>query len=69
VRSALLAAARRLAFMPGAGRVRRDLTDETVRFWPVFAWLLVYRYRARPLEIVRIVDGRRDVSALFQRER
>jgi len=31
-----------LASMPGAGHWRRDLTDEPVRFFAVYSYLIVY---------------------------
>ncbi len=32
-----------LAENPGAGRSRKDLTDEPVKFLPVYSYLIVYR--------------------------
>ena len=40
---ALDQAMQRLAESPGIGHVRPDLTDEDVRFWPVFKHLVIYR--------------------------
>lgn len=55
-----------LADMPGAGHVRPDLTTRTVRFWPVRRiYLVVYQEHADAIEIVRVLDGRRDVAALI----
>lgn len=59
----ILAAAERLAGMPGMGHGRADLTGEPVRFWSVYSYLIVYRPEVRPLEVVRVVSGRRDVKA------
>src|SRR6266404_4612376 len=36
-----------LAGTPGAGHSRKDLTDEDVRFFPVYSYLIVYRPRTR----------------------
>lgn len=55
----------RLADNPGTGHVRRDLTDEDVRFWPVFKYLVIYRPDTKPLEIVRVLHGRRDLKRLL----
>jgi len=57
-----------LANMPGMGHKREDLTGEVVLFWPVHGYLIVYRPDAIPLEIVRVVSGRRDVEALLEGE-
>ena len=62
---ALDEAMQRLAENPGIGHVRPDLTDEDVRFWPVFKYLVVYRPETKPLEIVRVLHGRRDVERIL----
>ena len=60
----------RIAFLvqsPRAGHRRRDLTDEDVRFFPVYSYLIVYRPRTKPLQIVSILHGRRDVEQVLKR--
>lgn len=50
----------RIAFLaqsPGAGHRRRDLTDENVRFFPVYSYLIVYRPKTKPLQIVSILQA------------
>ena len=53
-----------LADMPGMGHRREDLADETLLAWPVHSYLVVYRDR-RPLEVVDVVSGYRDLFELF----
>ena len=60
-------AAQRLAEFPAIGHVREDLTDRSFRFWPVYAYLIVYRPDSQPLEIVRILHGARDAQRLLER--
>lgn len=60
------AAARRLAGFPGLGHAREDVTDKPVRFWAVHAWLIVYRADRKPLEILRIVHGSRELARVLQ---
>ncbi len=50
---------------PGAGHLREDLTDEPVKFWSVFSYLIIYDPIAQPIEIARIVHGSREVSAIL----
>jgi plasmid stabilization system protein ParE len=57
---------RRLAQMPEIGHFRRDLASEPVRFWSVYSYLVIYRPEARPLQIVRILHGARDVRAILE---
>jgi len=55
-----------LARNPELGHVRRDLTSKPVRFWPLFSYLIVYDPAARPLEVVRILSGYRDIAELLK---
>jgi plasmid stabilization system protein ParE len=66
VTTELRIAFRFLAATPGAGHRREDLTAEPVRFWPVFAYLIVYDASAQPLGIVRILHGYRDLELLLR---
>jgi antitoxin ParD1/3/4/toxin ParE1/3/4 len=50
---------------PGIGHLRPDLTDADGRFWPVFKYLVIYRPDTKPLEIVRVLHGRRDVERIL----
>jgi toxin ParE1/3/4 len=55
-----------LATNPGAGHWRKDLTHEVVKFFPVYSYLIVYQPETRPLQIVSILHGRRDVEQLLR---
>jgi plasmid stabilization system protein ParE len=61
----LFTAVERVADHPEIGRARDDLADETLRTWPVHSYLIVYRPQQRPIEIVRVVSGYRDLLQLF----
>jgi plasmid stabilization system protein ParE len=54
-----------LAERPNLGHTRKDLTDKKVLFWPVGRYLIIYRADRRPIEVVRIVSGYRDVPRLL----
>jgi plasmid stabilization system protein ParE len=60
------AAIERLADFPHLGHPRSDLADEELRVWPVHTLLVIYRPETRPLEIIRVVSGYRDLKALFE---
>ncbi len=63
----LEAAARMLAEVPGMGRARPDLTDASVLFWRgAGSYFLVYRPETRPLEVVRVLHGSRDVVSMLR---
>jgi antitoxin ParD1/3/4/toxin ParE1/3/4 len=52
---------------PGMGHKREDLTPHPVLFWPVGAYLIVYRAERRPIEIAAVVQGSRDIPAFLSR--
>jgi len=54
-----------LSDSPGAGHSRRDLTAEDVKFFPVYSYLIVYLAETRPLQVVSIIHGRRDVAGIL----
>lgn len=59
----------RMAFLagtPGAGHRRKDLTDLNVKFLSVYSYLIVYRPETKPLQIVSILHGRRDVEQILK---
>jgi plasmid stabilization system protein ParE len=55
----------KLAQAPGMGHFRGDLAAEPLRFWRVRSYLIIYRSEKRPIEIVRILHGARDVGAIL----
>jgi toxin ParE1/3/4 len=55
-----------LAGSPGAGHWRRNLTDQAVKFFPVYSYLIVYRPDTKPLQVVSILHGRRDVEQILK---
>jgi hypothetical protein len=42
---------------PGIGHTRQDLTDQPVKFWSVYSYLVVYDPESRPLTIVAVLHG------------
>jgi plasmid stabilization system protein ParE len=58
-----------LAESPLQGHLRRDLTKLPVRFWtlPKYPnYMIVYNPHARPLVILRVVHGKRDLKRLLK---
>ncbi len=58
----------KLGQTPGMGATRRHLTGETVRWWPVFKFLVLYETDDAGVIILRVVHGQRDLDALFGSE-
>src|SRR5215472_17176209 len=55
-----------LSEFPGGGHWRRDLTSADVRFFSVYSYLIVYR-ETKPLQIVAILHGSRDVAKILKK--
>ena len=66
VRKEFRSAMQKLARMPDMGHVRRDLTSESFRFWSVYSYLVIYRAEARPIQILRVIHGARDVRSILE---
>jgi antitoxin ParD1/3/4/toxin ParE1/3/4 len=49
------------------GHRRDDLTSHLVLFWPVGAYLAIYRAQSRPIEIVAVTQGSRDIPSFLRR--
>ncbi len=55
----------RLAETPGLGHKRSDLTQRPVLFLALHSYLIIYR-NSTPLQIARIIHGKRDVKKLLR---
>lgn len=53
--------------IPGIGHTRKDLTTEPVLFWPVGAYLIIYRQTPVRVEIVAVTQGARDLPRFLHR--
>lgn len=55
-----------LAGTPGGGHWRKDFTKEHVKFFSVYSYLIVFRPETRPLQVVAILHGQRDVGQILR---
>ena len=66
VRREIRDACRRLAQHPHSGHQRSDLTTrQDVLFWPVYSYLIIYRPDKKPLEVLRVLHGNRDLTRIL----
>jgi len=54
-----------LGRMPGQGHTRKDLTKEPVLFFPMYSFLVVFQPDVRPIRILAVLRGRRNVKRLL----
>ena len=50
---------------PGIGHFREDLVDPPFRVFTVFSYLIIYDLTVRPIDILRILHGHRDVESIM----
>jgi len=51
-----------LARSPGIGHYREDLLNRRYRFWTVYSYVIAYAWEERPVEIVAVVHGARELN-------
>jgi plasmid stabilization system protein ParE len=69
IEQAVYEACDHIAESPLAGSVRTDLTSRPVRFWlvqPYTNYFIVYDPENRPVHIVRILHGARDLPSILK---
>lgn len=69
VETAIYEACALIATSPLGGQTRADLTRLPLRFWTVQRYpnyILVYDPASKPLQIVRILHGMREVRRIFE---
>jgi plasmid stabilization system protein ParE len=54
-----------LGNQPGVGHIREDLTDRPVKFWSVYSYLIVYDPKTKPVQILRVLHGMRNVEEIL----
>jgi plasmid stabilization system protein ParE len=55
----------RVAETPSIGHFRPDLVDERHRLISVASLLVIYRWETRPVQIIRVLHGSRDVRRIM----
>lgn len=54
-----------LAGRPYLGHIREDFKGLPVRFWPVYPYLIVYAPATKPLQVVALLHGARDIPQVL----
>ncbi len=55
---------RRIARTPGIGHMRKELRDENLRVSSVYRFLVIYDPTLRPLAILRVIHGAKNLDWL-----
>jgi len=55
----------RLGVTPGMGHFREELADRRHRFFLVYSYLIVYRFDASQIQVVRVLHAARDIQNIL----
>ena len=56
----------KLADIPNIGHRRADLTSKQVLFYRLFSYLVIYEAGSKPLQILGVLHGKRNVSRILR---
>jgi plasmid stabilization system protein ParE len=65
LRSEIYDAFQRLGQSPGIGHYHEELLDRRYRFWNFYSYVVCYVWQAKPILIVAVVHGARDLASFF----
>src|SRR5262245_60507430 len=54
---------------PWIGHERKDLTSRRLRFFPLYSFLVVYEPDVKPIRIVAVLRGRRNIRRILRERR
>jgi toxin ParE1/3/4 len=66
VLEALEKALYKLAKNPGIGHMREESADRRHRFFPVYSYMIIYRFETKPLQVIRVLHAARDVQSILR---
>jgi toxin ParE1/3/4 len=65
VRSEIYTALQQLGKSPGIGHYREELLDRRYRFWSIYSYVVCYVWEKKPIQIIAVVHGARDLAVFL----
>jgi toxin ParE1/3/4 len=65
LRSELYEALQRLGQFPGIGHFHEELLGRRYRFWNFYSYVVCYVWREKPIQIIAVVHGARELAAFL----
>ena len=56
---------RGLGRAPDTGHYREELLDRRYRFWNFYSYVVVHAWRHKPIRVIAVIHGKRDLGAFF----
>jgi plasmid stabilization system protein ParE len=54
---------------PGIGHYHADLLSRKYRFWNFYRYVVAYAWQTKPIQVISVIHGARDLNALFSLHR
>ena len=55
-----------IADLPNSGHRRSDLTSKNVLFYRIFSYLVIYQPGSKPVQILGVLHGKRNVARILR---
>jgi antitoxin ParD1/3/4/toxin ParE1/3/4 len=65
IRSEIFDAFQRLGQNPGVGHYHEELLDRRYRFWNFYSYVVCYVWEKKPIQVVAVVHGARDLASFL----
>jgi len=65
LRSEFYAGLQSLSRSPGIGHYHDELLSRKYRFWNFYSYVVAYVWEAKPIQVVSVVHGARDLAVFF----
>ena len=50
---------------PGIGHYHEELLSRKYRFWNFYSYVVAYVWKAKPIQVISVVHGARDLAVFF----
>lgn len=65
VRGEFFVGLRRLGESPGVGHFHDELLSRKYRFWNFYSYVVVYEWEPRPIRVISVIHGARDLAVVL----
>lgn len=56
----------KLGESPGIGHYREELLSKAFKFHSVWSYVIAYRHKPRPIQVIALVHGKRNLESFFR---
>ena len=67
LRGELYEALQTLGRSPGIGHYHEELLSRRYRFWNFYSYVVAYAWQTKPIQVISVIHGARDLAVFFDR--